>query len=686
MKTVQSPSMLGGSVRPAGTGRLARRDILRPRRFIFSLQAKILVVVLLCVAVPLLLMGAYLLDQTQAALEAKAKESLFRHLFARASEITEWMKDRLDEPARWSTTFIAYDALEARADGKPNAPRLRSELQAYLDDVHSRYEQLYESLFVVDLEGQVVVGSRKEVLEDWAIASLPRKPADAEATRAQDAGKPGVLTPMRPSERLGRPTLLALHRIERAGRVVGYFVARIDTRDLEGLLASPVADAKAHFWLLDREERVLIGAEPGGGPAAGERFAPEGPPSTSTAPVQEGVLPGVGESVYGKLPLPERPFPGVLAATVSREGVYQPLAEARKRLLRAGIPSVFVIFLLAYVLARGMLRPILLLSEGAQRVSAGDLDVHLPVHGRDELADLTSAFNEMARRVRDSRDELAESATALARTNDQLEQAKERFRSQAITDALTGIFNRRHFEDCCCSTSTTSSSSTTAGATPRATPSCAGWRRSCSAPCAPPTSRSATAARSWRCSCPPARRNRRWWWRRRCVSRSGPAPSGPAVSARAPPYRPASPRIPRTGASRAVSSTPPTPRSTRRRRRAATAWWPPADRPRARRTKSARRADAPLSGTSHLQAVTVPARTAPFECRRTSPRPFPPRMKGCPCSTFAFESPLRSSRRSRSGGPSRRARPVRSILQSPIAHAAPWSSPSRARAAAATFP
>ena len=28
------------------------------------------------------------------------------------------------------------------------------------------------------------------------------------------------------------------------------------------------------------------------------------------------------------------------------------------------------------------------------------------------------------------------------------DRAKERFRSQAITDALTGIFNRRHFEDC----------------------------------------------------------------------------------------------------------------------------------------------------------------------------------------------------------------------------------------------
>ena len=439
--------MLGGSVRPAGTGRVARRDILRPRRFIFSLQAKILIVVLLCVAVPLLLMGAYLLAQTQTALEAKAKESLIRHLYTRASEVSEWMKSRLDEPSRWSTTFIAYDALEARADGKPSAPRLRGELQAYLDDVHSRYEQLYVSLFVVDLDGQVVVGSRKEALEDWAVEKLPRKPSGAEAAREEDAGKRGVLTPMRQTDRLERPTLLALHRIERAGRVVGYFVARIDTRDLETLLASPAADGTAHFWLLDDEKRILIGAAQGSGPVPGEAFAPIGPPPTSVAPVQEGVLKGVGESVYGMLKLPG-PFEGLLAATVPKEGAYQPLAEARQRLLRAGIPSVFVIFLLAYVLARGMLRPILLLSEGAQRVSAGDLDVHLPVHGRDELADLTSAFNEMARRVRDSRDELAETATALARTNDQLEQAKERFRSQAITDALTGIFNRRHFEDC----------------------------------------------------------------------------------------------------------------------------------------------------------------------------------------------------------------------------------------------
>jgi diguanylate cyclase (GGDEF)-like protein len=426
---------------------VARRDILRPRAFIFSLQAKILAVVFFCVAVPLLLMGAYLFDQTQTALEAKAQESVTRHLYAQAGNVDEWMSQRYREAGRWSTTFIAYDALDAQARRTPDAARLTGELEAYLEELHSGYQSLYESFFVVDRKGRVVAGSRKESLEDWAVQQLP---ADTTTTDAQQA--PGVLTPLRYSERLGHPTLLVLHRIERGSGAIGYFVARIEVRDLERVVTGTTGvsgETATRFWLLDDKRRILVGAEEGKEPAAGSMFVGENQASgdADLGHVREGRIAGLGESVYGLLQL-SGPFQGMMAATVPREGAYRPLAEARARLLRAGLPAVVFIFLFAYVLARGVLRPILLLSEGAQRVSAGDLDVHLPVHGRDELADLTSAFNEMARRVRDSRDELADSATALARTNDQLEQAKERFRSQAITDALTGIFNRRHFEDC----------------------------------------------------------------------------------------------------------------------------------------------------------------------------------------------------------------------------------------------
>jgi len=235
----------------------------------------------------------------------------------------------------------------------------------------------------------------------------------------------------------------------RRRQVLGYFVGRIDLRALQGLLQTRTGENEPDFWLLDDTGHTLI--EKGNmAEDPGSRLFPPFPtalpPGAKGGPAEETNLPPVGPTVHGFRRLGSK-LGGFLGATMSAAGAYRPLEESRARLLKAGIPAVLCIFMLAFVLARGMLRPILLLSEGAQRVSAGDLDVHLPVRGRDELSDLTSAFNDMARRVRESRDELAQTASALSRTNDQLELAKERFRTQAITDGLTGLFNRRHFED-----------------------------------------------------------------------------------------------------------------------------------------------------------------------------------------------------------------------------------------------
>jgi diguanylate cyclase (GGDEF)-like protein len=264
------------------------------------------------------------------------------------------------------------------------------------------------------------------------------------------------MTPPRYSERLNRPTMLVVHDIQQradksseavgpaSSRVIGYFVGRINLPHLASVLSTRSGEDEPSFWLLDGKGRILMDKGTVADDPGARAFAAAIP--EKLGPPQEANLAGLGDTVYGFSKL-AHPLGGFLAVTVSSSGAYQPLEESRARLIKAGVPAVIVIFLLAFVLARGMLRPILLLSEGAQRVSAGDLDVHLPVRGRDELAELTSAFNDMARRVRESRDELAHAASALARTNDQLEQAKERFRTQAITDALTGLFNRRHFED-----------------------------------------------------------------------------------------------------------------------------------------------------------------------------------------------------------------------------------------------
>jgi diguanylate cyclase (GGDEF)-like protein len=403
--------------------------------------------VLVCVVVPLLLMGAYLLDQTESVLGERARDAVDNHLATTAGILERRIAERMREGKSWSRSFVVYENVEAMQ--RPGAaPNKRLEVDSFLQTVLGHNFQTYESLFVLDRQRRPLAWTRHEQLEDWALELL-REPLPPQ----------GLITGLRHSEPLNGATMLVIHEIHPGGAgrddpsgplsappAIGYLVGRLKLDAFLEPLANP-RDNEPEFWLLNGEGQVVIrrGRIDLGGPAfpAPIRRVKDGNPEP---PAAEANLEGLGPTVYKSHQL-KGSLKGHLVATMSSAGAYKRVNESRTSIIWAGILAVIIIFVLAYVLARGMLRPILLLSEGAQRVSAGDLDVHLPVRGRDELADLTSAFNDMARRVRESRDELAQAASALARSNDQLEQAKERFRTQAITDALTGLFNRRHFED-----------------------------------------------------------------------------------------------------------------------------------------------------------------------------------------------------------------------------------------------
>ncbi len=60
---------------------------------------------------------------------------------------------------------------------------------------------------------------------------------------------------------------------------------------------------------------------------------------------------------------------------------------------------IFVVCLAAMVASQVFVRPIRRLEAGTQRISGGDYDVSIPVASRDEIGDLTHAFNEMSRNL-----------------------------------------------------------------------------------------------------------------------------------------------------------------------------------------------------------------------------------------------------------------------------------------------
>jgi len=61
---------------------------------------------------------------------------------------------------------------------------------------------------------------------------------------------------------------------------------------------------------------------------------------------------------------------------------------------------------LAFLLARGVVNPIAILSQGTRAIASGDLTRVLPVIDKDELGDLSQAFNDMTKRLRNRLTEL----------------------------------------------------------------------------------------------------------------------------------------------------------------------------------------------------------------------------------------------------------------------------------------
>lgn len=138
---------------------------------------------------------------------------------------------------------------------------------------------------------------------------------------------------------------------------------------------------------------------------------------------------------------------GQAQAYISPQGVLTPSKQEREYLaamreaLLYGVAAACALALgLGLLLGNGLSGTLRRLTAAVQAMQAGALRQRVAVQGRDEVALLGQAFNQMS-------EELAQSHESLKASHQTIQQQANELKEMSIRDALTELYNRRHFDE-----------------------------------------------------------------------------------------------------------------------------------------------------------------------------------------------------------------------------------------------
>jgi len=142
---------------------------------------------------------------------------------------------------------------------------------------------------------------------------------------------------------------------------------------------------------------------------------------------------------------------GYVRLGVSMEASSNGLAALTRNVIGLAIGITLLMVPVGYEVVRNIVGPLRQLGEAARAISRGKLDARVPLKRRDEIGELAGAFNVMADNLVDSHNRLiklnAELEDRVLHRTEALGEANKRLQETASRDSLTGLYNRRHFNE-----------------------------------------------------------------------------------------------------------------------------------------------------------------------------------------------------------------------------------------------
>jgi diguanylate cyclase (GGDEF)-like protein len=391
-------------------------SIARPLRALHldSIRNRILVFVVLAALIPTLVTTVVSYRQSRRSLTDQIALELRSVSAEAAREVNLWLDERLGDLRVSASSYVVSDNLmriRPGSEGSQASGRLRD----YLNSVRERLADC-EALLVMDESGRVVIRSAGRT------AGMQLSPARLNALRTGAA----LLGDAYWDPALGRAAIvLAVPIRQTDGRFLGAFIGKMALQSVADMLQRLAAPNPGDVYLMTDEGRLIIRSRASSAELMRTRLPA---PATETLLDREGTTVryklGDGQEVVATLRrVPQLRWAAV--AEVPRAEAFRPLDRLRTVTAWLLATLLAAVGLAAYLLAALIARPLERLSKAAAKVASGDLSVELPVGGSGEVGYLTRAFSHVVGRLRER-------------------EGQGELERLSVTDALTGLYNRRH--------------------------------------------------------------------------------------------------------------------------------------------------------------------------------------------------------------------------------------------------
>jgi diguanylate cyclase (GGDEF)-like protein len=330
-----------------------------------------------------------------------------------ARQADVWLDERLSDLRVAAGSFVLSENLVRVRPGveSPAVARLRD----YLNSMRERCAGC-EALLVADARGRTGATS----VGRTAGMQLP-----AERLNGLRTGDAFVGDPYWDAGVSKAAVVLAVAVREADGRFLGALVAKVNLRSVGDMLQRLAADDPKNVYLMTDEGKLVISSRGSSAELMRTRL-----PKTmvQTLVDKEGQVVEYkradGQEAVGTL----RRAPQLRVAAVAelpRAAAMRPGGQPRH-----GAGLILIALLAGVGLTAGgvgllVVRPLGRLTRAASQVAAGDLSVEVPTSAGGEMGELMRVFNNMVVRLRER-------------------EAQGELERLSVTDALTGLYNRRH--------------------------------------------------------------------------------------------------------------------------------------------------------------------------------------------------------------------------------------------------